>query len=54
MFTFKINYKNLNIPSAKNETFYPIFYNGDFIDDYIMKVIVDREKTDFEVSKDFK
>ena len=46
--------KNLNFPSAKNETFYPIFYNGHFIDDYIMKVIVDRERTGFEESKDFK
>ena len=47
--------KELNFPKAKSDDdYYPIYYNGQFIDSYSLKVVVDRERTGFEESKDFK
>ena len=48
--------KNLNFPSSKadEEHYYPVFYKKEFIDSYDLKVVVDRERTGFEESKDFK
>ena len=48
--------KQLNFPKSKSEdnNYYPVYYNGQFIDSYSLKVVVDRERTGFEESKDFK
>ena len=48
--------KQLNFPKSKSEDddYYPVYYNGQFIDSYSLKVVVDRERTGFEESKDFK
>ena len=47
--------KELNFPKSKSDDdYYPIYYNGQFIDSYSLKVVVDRERTGFEESKDFK
>ena len=47
--------RELNFPKAKSDDdYYPIYYNGQFIDSYSLKVVVDRERTGFEESKDFK
>ena len=47
--------KDLNFPKSKSDDdYYPIYYNGQFIDSYSLKVVVDRERTGFEESKDFK
>ena len=47
--------KELNFPKSKtDDDYYPIYYNGQFIDSYSLKVVVDRERTGFEESKDFK
>ena len=48
--------KQLNFPKTKSEDdkYYPVYYNGQFIDSYSLKVVVDRERTGFEESKDFK
>ena len=48
--------KNLNFsrPATDIEQYYPIYYNKNFIDSYALKVVVDRERTGFEESKDFK
>ena len=47
--------RELNFPKAKSDDdYYPIYYNGQFVDSYSLKVVVDRERTGFEESKDFK
>ena len=47
--------KELSFPKSKSDDdYYPIYYNGQFIDSYSLKVVVDRERTGFEESKDFK
>ena len=47
--------RELNFPKAKSDDdYYPVYYNGQFIDSYSLKVVVDRERTGFEESKDFK
>ena len=47
--------RELNFPKAKSDDdYYPIYFNGQFIDSYSLKVVVDRERTGFEESKDFK
>ena len=48
--------KQLNFPKTKSDDdkYYPVYYNGQFIDSYSLKVVVDRERTGFEESKDFK
>ena len=47
--------RELNFPkSESDDDYYPIYYNGQFIDSYSLKVVVDRERTGFEESKDFK
>ena len=47
--------KKLIFPSSQDpESYYPIFHDGQFIDAYDLKVVVDRERTGFEESKDFK
>ena len=49
--------KELNFPyNNKNsqDDYYPVFFKDEFIDCYDLKVIVDRERTGFEESKDFK
>ena len=48
--------KQLNFPKTKfdDDKYYPVYYNGQFIDSYSLKVVVDRERTGFEESKDFK
>ena len=48
--------KQLNFPKTKSpdDNYYPVYYNGQFIDSYSLKVVVDRERTGFEESKDFK
>ena len=47
--------KELNFPKSKSDDdYYPVYYNGQFIDSYSLKVVVDRERTGFEESKDFK
>ena len=47
--------RELNFPKSKSDDdYYPIYYNGQFIDSYSLKVVVDRERTGFEESKDFK
>ena len=48
--------KNLNFlkPFSDIEPYYPVYYNKNFIDSYALKVVVDRERTGFEESKDFK
>ena len=48
--------RQLNFPKSKSndENYYPVYYNGQFIDSYSLKVVVDRERTGFEESKDFK
>ena len=47
--------KDLNFPKSKSDDdYYPVYYNGQFIDSYSLKVVVDRERTGFEESKDFK
>ena len=47
--------KQLNFPkSQSDDDYYPIYYKGQFIDSYSLKVVVDRERTGFEESKDFK
>ena len=41
--------RELNFPKAKSDDdYYPIYYNGQFIDSYSLKVVVDRERTGFE------
>ena len=46
----------MNFPKSKSEDndYYPVYFNGQFIDSYFLKVVVDRERTGFEESKDFK
>ena len=47
--------RQLNFPKSKSDDdYYPVYYNGQFIDSYSLKVVVDRERTGFEESKDFK
>ena len=46
--------KHLSFPFCKDDPVYPVFYKNEFIDAYNLKFIVDRERTGFEESKDFK
>lgn len=48
--------KKLVFPQNENDNdeYYPVYYKDSFIDQYSLKFVVDRERTGFEESKDFK
>ena len=42
------------INAIDEDNYYPVFYKDSIIDEYTLKFVIDRERTGFEESKDFK